>query len=582
MITVSLMGDVLSLFAIKYRSWLTPWFVKAVCKTYLVCLICGSWSTLIYILADFLPQNKHKKIGVPMILLMILEGALILLTPIYIYDQADQVYTYGPSVMVNYLFNVVHIISILTVTYVFRKELNPRRRFSITLWMLIWIVAAGIQFMNNELLLVGFASALGVLILFTVIENPESNLDRRLGCFNSYALNEYLIEMYETGKDFSLLEISLDNLKAFEERSIDTNEIMKKLVSLCKKDVLLFKNIQLSLVLTSPDKESLTASAEAVMNEFSDSDIFLESATLTLIPHANSFSNPDELFRFLAFVQNECVDKRGTPIHATDALISKFRDQYLIEQEIRDALAEDRVELFLQPIYSNNERCFTSAEALMRIRKRDNELLSPGLFIPIAEKNGQIVELGERIFEKVCDFLKNTDATNLGIHYIEVNLSVVQCESENLSDQLISIVNKYQISPSLINLEITETASIRARKILLENMKKLISYGFTFSLDDFGKGESNLMYVVEMPVSIIKLDYDMSKAFFNSSKAKQVVQAVLEMSHGMSLKVVAEGIETREELDQITAEGVDYIQGFYYSRPLPVMEFLRFLQDARM
>ena len=515
-----------------------------------------------------------------MILLMILEGALILLTPIYIYDQADQVYTYGPSVMVNYLFNVVHIISILTVTYVFRKKLNPRRRFSITLWMLIWIVAAGIQFMNNELLLVGFASALGVLILFTVIENPESNLDRRLGCFNSYALNEYLIEMYETGKDFSLLEISLDNLKAFEERSIDTNEIMKKLVSLCKKDVLLFKNIQLSLVLTSPDKESLTASAEAVMNEFSDSDIFLESATLTLIPHANSFSNPDELFRFLAFVQNECVDKRGTPIHATDALISKFRDQYLIEQEIRDALAEDRVELFLQPIYSNNERCFTSAEALMRIRKRDNELLSPGLFIPIAEKNGQIVELGERIFEKVCDFLKNTDATNLGIHYIEVNLSVVQCESENLSDQLISIVNKYQISPSLINLEITETASIRARKILLENMKKLISYGFTFSLDDFGKGESNLMYVVEMPVSIIKLDYDMSKAFFNSSKAKQVVRAVLEMSHGMDLKVVAEGIETREELDQITAEGVDYIQGYYYSRPLPVMDFLRFLQDS--
>lgn len=580
MITVSLIGDVSSLFAIKYISLLTPWFVKAVCKIYLVCLVCGSWSALIYILADLLPQNKHKKIGGPMILLMILEGSLILLTPIYIYDQEGQVYTYGPSVMVNYLFNVVHIISILTVTYVFRKKLNPRRRFSITIWMLIWIVAAGIQFMNNELLLVGFASALGVLVLFTVIENPESNIERRLGCFNSYALNEYLIEMYETRKDFSLLEISLDNLKAIEERGMDTNEIMKKLVSLCKKDVLLFKNIQLSLVLTSPDKESLTASAEAVMNEFSDSDIFLESATLTLIPHANSFSNPDELFRFLAFVQNECVDKRGTLIDATDALISKFRDQYLIEQEIRDALAEDRVELFLQPIYSNNERCFTSAEALMRIRKRDNELLSPGLFIPIAEKNGQIVELGERIFEKVCDFLKNTDATNLGIHYIEVNLSVVQCESENLSDQLISIVNKYQISPGLINLEITETASIRARKILLENMKKLISYGFTFSLDDFGKGESNLMYVVEMPVSIIKLDYDMSKAFFNSSKAKQVVRAVLEMSHGMDLKVVAEGIETREELDQITAEGVDYIQGYYYSRPLPVMDFLRFLQDS--
>lgn len=110
-------------------------------------------------------------------------------------------------------------------------------------------------------------------------------------------------------------------------------------------------------------------------------------------------------------------------------------------------------------------------------------------------------------------------------------------------------------------------------------MKKLIEYGFSFSLDDFGKGESNLMYVVEMPVSIVKLDYDMSKAFFNSPKARQVVRAVVSMAHGMELKVVAEGIETQQEVEDMYKENLDYIQGFYYLKPLPVNEFLKFLQD---
>lgn len=108
-------------------------------------------------------------------------------------------------------------------------------------------------------------------------------------------------------------------------------------------------------------------------------------------------------------------------------------------------------------------------------------------------------------------------------------------------------------------------------------MEKLIDYGFTFSLDDFGKGQSNLMYVVEMPVSIIKLDYDMSKAFFSSPKAKQVVRAVVSMAHGMNLKLVAEGIETKEEIDGMNKENIDYIQGFYYSKPLPMQEFVSFI-----
>ena len=259
--------------------------------------------------------------------------------------------------------------------------------------------------------------------------------------------------------------------------------------------------------------------------------------------------------------------------------IAKYKEQHVIQQEISNALADDRVEVFFQPIYSNRDKCFTSAEALVRIRKKDGTLLSPSIFIPVAEKTGIILELGERVIEKVCLLLKNSDAIKLGIHYIEINLSVIQCEKRDLAKRLISIVEKYDIAPGLINLEITETASISARTILLENMKTLINYGFTFSLDDFGKGESNLMYIVEMPVSIVKLDYDMLKAFFRSPKAKTVVQAVVNMAHNMNLKMVAEGIETEEEIQGMSKENIDYIQGYYYSCPVPQNDFLEFLRN---
>lgn len=578
-VTVSLIGDILSLVAIKYRYVLPLFLVEFLCKTYIITLVWGAWSSLIYVLSDFLTKKKHKKITFRLLLVAAVQNLIIYSLPIYIFSEGNQTYTYGPATLGVYIFVGIYIIATLTTTYVFRKNINPRRIFAIILWMLIWILSAAIQFLHNELLLVGFASALGVLILFVIMENPEANLEHKLGCFNSYALTEYLKQLYKDKNNFGILEISVENTRFIEEHGIDANAVIREMLQICGKDVLAFKNINLGLVLVSETTGALEYVGQTIIERFSNYWMFQEFAILTLTSQAGTFSNSEELFRFLAFVQTECKDERGKLIFANEEMVSKYKEQYLIEQEITEALLEDRVEVFLQPIYSTQENHFTSAEALVRIRKRNGELIPPWVFIPVAENNGQILELGERVFEKVCHFLKNTEAVTLGVHYIEINLSVVQCEKMDLSERLISIIEKYQINPRLINLEITETASIHAQKILLENMKKLITYGFSFSLDDFGKGESNLMYVVDMPISIIKLDYDMSKAFFHIPKAKQVVSAVVGMAHGMGLKVVAEGIETQEEMEQITKEKVDYIQGYYYSKPLPMSEFLEFLHN---
>lgn len=578
---ISLFLDILSIVMIVNRQKIPLFFVNAICKFYIITLVWMTMMALDYVLTDLYSETVHKRITKKIFLLTAIQSLIVCLVPIYIYENGKEVYTYGPAVLCVYGFVLLYMLSTVVVIFRYIQKMNKRRVLAIVLWMSIWIIAAMIQFLNNELLIVGFASAIGVLILFVIIENPEANLDKKLGCFNSYALTEYGKLLIERDESFSLMEVCFGKLDALEEYGLDMETIMQKVLHLANRytGTKAFKNINSNLLIIGKNSKQLRGFGEKVLEVLADYDILHRDAGVILVLKGNSFVKVEDLFHFLTFVRNRYEGDKSRVFIADEDVIMKYRERSLIETQIADALEDDRVEVFYQPIYSNKEHKFTSAEALVRIRKEDGNLLPPGVFIPVSEKSGQIIELGDRIFEKVCELLKNTEGYGLGIHYIEVNLSVVQCEIVDLADRLISIIEKYGVNPSKINLEITETASIKVKTNLEKNMKKLIDYGFTFSLDDFGKGESNLMYMVEMPVSLVKLDYDMSKAFFSSEKAKHVVRAVVNMAHDMNMKLVAEGIETKQETEDICREGIDYIQGYYYAKPLPEDEFLTFMEN---
>ena len=251
----------------------------------------------------------------------------------------------------------------------------------------------------------------------------------------------------------------------------------------------------------------------------------------------------------------------------------------LMRNEIVKALDEDRVEVFYQPIYSVKDGVFRSAEALARIRGRDGRIIMPGQFIPIAEQTGLVEQIGDRVFEKSCQALRDEELLALGIHYIEVNLSVVQCEKSDLADRYSNVIKEYSIRPNTINLEITESSAISNRGALISNMSNLRDFGCSFSLDDFGTGESNLNYIVNMPVDIVKFDYSMTQDYFRNEKAKVMMKAVVRMIQQLKLKIVAEGVEKQEQLDEFAELGIDFIQGYFFSRPLPKDEFIEFLRE---
>jgi len=574
---ISLSLDIVSIVGISFSDALPNFIVISICKLYIMSLLWEMVSVLCYVMTDLFSEKKHARISKIISVIVLAESIIVAFLPIHVFHEGMVVYTYGASVVTVYAFSIIYIICIIGSIFAFRRKINKRRRFAVGMWMTLWIAAAITQYLNNSLLIVGFASVIGMLIMFVVMENPESNLDRRTGCFNSYALSEYSRRLFERKKPFSLLEIRDRDAAAQDEEDISEFPLQSTAsLAAANHELFVFRNVN-DLIIISENTELLRNVSDRLVVEANNQCKNCKGHFGVLVRNGEFFGNMSELTRFLAFVSGSYAETDNMLHIADENTIKKYRERAVIEQEITDALDENRVEVYLQPIYSNTEKKFTSAEALVRIRQKDDSLLSPGVFIPFAEDSGLIIRLGERVFEKVCEFLKSIDAEKLGVHYIEVNLSVVQCEMDDLADRLISIIEKYNVNPNLINLEITETASVTSQSVLLKNMEKLIDYGFTFSLDDFGKGQSNLMYVVEMPVSIIKLDYDMSKAFFSSPKAKQVVRAVVSMAHGMNLKLVAEGIETKEEIDGMNRENIDYIQGFYYSKPLPMPEFVSFI-----
>lgn len=582
--------DVLSVVAITYQHLIPEWLLEAVCKTYVVFILWVEYFALTYVLADLYSEKGYWKAVRKYIILASFATIMVYILPIYYYHEKDVVYTYGASTKMAYTCTFLFILCILYHIIHYRKRLNPKRTNAVWMWMIAWLITAFIQFFNNQYLLVGFAGALGMLILFSVLENPESNMDRQIGCFNAHALLEYLRQCYDREDDFSVMFISLTHYQKLKESSrIDA--IIKELAHHLdnKKEIKVFKNVETELVLVFRNEDILQKTLTDIQEQFftkrneearrNQEPVYYP--LFAILPNGRSAQSVEEILRIFYYYKQQASSTEDMVITVDEAAIRENHEKEEMELAIISAIEEDRVEVFYQPIYSTKLNRFVSAEALVRIRNHDGSIVPPGKFISVAEETGLIAKLGERVFEKTCQLIQKHEIQKYGIEYIEVNLSVIQCHQKNLASTYINILDKYHIDPAMINLEITETASIQAKKVLLENMMTLIDYDVTFSLDDFGNGQSNLNYLIDMPVSILKLDMNMTRDYFDKKKAKYAVKATVNMVHDMQLKVVAEGIETKEQLMAMNKIGVDYIQGYYFSRPLPTDEFLEFIKMKR-
>lgn len=255
-----------------------------------------------------------------------------------------------------------------------------------------------------------------------------------------------------------------------------------------------------------------------------------------------------------------------------------FEIQNNIDNIIENALNFRRFQIYYQPIYSTEKGKFVSAEALLRLFDPNYGFISPELLVTAAEKSGAIHRIGDYVLEEVCRFIASEEYKTLGLEYIEVNLSVTQCMRGTLAEDVLEIMEKYHVPTESINLEITETAASHAQEVMSANLSKLTAAGVAFSLDDYGTGYSNIKRVIQLPLKIIKLD----KAFVDEQdnpKMRVVLKNTVAMLKDMNMEIVVEGIETQEMLDFFTELNCDFIQGYFFSKPIPKPDFIRFIKS---
>ena len=461
------------------------------------------------------------------------------------------------------------------------------------LWMAIWSVAAIVQFLNPKILIVSYASCIGALIMYFELENPQGSLSRRTGHFSSAVIRDYFDFLYQTRKSFSVMMISFRTVAD----SANENKLLRTTISKLSEFLFtvdtakVFDTAEGYFVLVFENMDFVESTKFRINTYFQsiqDNPDVSNAITLlrpfyTIVPNSNISSNADELLLLLSnFIPSDRNKLSGNEVIVNNEIMATVRHGKVVEKMVVEAMETDRIEVHYQPIFDIANNKFTTAEALVRIRLGDDSLIYPDEFIPIVEASGRIIPLSDTIYRKALSFLKSYHIERLGIEHIELNLSVKQGENPLFVTRFLEMLTDYNIPAEFVNLEITETNSIHSQESLFENMKKLEEVGLSFSLDDFGSGSSNLNYIIDMPVAIVKLDKHLTDEYFVNQKAKAIVKTVIEMAHSMGIKIIAEGIETAESLEEMKSLGVDYIQGFYFSRPLPEHEFLKFIQQHNL
>lgn len=281
---------------------------------------------------------------------------------------------------------------------------------------------------------------------------------------------------------------------------------------------------------------------------------------------------------------------------------SEFQIKNDIENIIKRAIKNDDFEVFYQPILNLTNNKFDSAEAFVRLEDERYGNIAPSIFIPVAELDGVILQIGEIVLKKVLTFISSEQFIKSGLKYIQVNLTLAQCMEKNFAEKVMILLNEYKVSSDKIQFEITEGIEVYNTESITENITKLHKQGILFTLDDYGTGYSNIRQVLSLPIDIVKLD----KSFvqdINNKQMRIIVNGTMCMLKNLGKKILVEGIESKESFElfknwkctidnttdhsyseisskkQSRVNGCEYIQGYFLAKPMPKKILIDFLKQ---
>ena len=551
---------------------------------------------LYVLLVNGAAKNKGKKYFFLLFSEMIIPEILILINPftncVFYYEMVEGniVYNRNWGMIILYIVAIQYLVygmyylvktwSVLSNNYM---KGYPFFLGIIVLGILIQLIYPMI--FPEALEVEAFFETIALVGLIAIVDCNDSLVDLETKFKNgvSYRINIKLYHKYKY--NFTVINIKFANLKYYQNLiSKKANEglikyITETIINLFPKvEKYRYSNNTFIIILPKHplcDKyiKKLQEKIDKPL-EFDNHTVYLQTV-ISVAKVPNDIDTVDEHIKILEIKPS--VDKQVTIV--TGEGLKFVKRHSLVDAAIHRAIKEKSFLVYYQPIWDKETNSIISCEALCRLIDKDLGFISPAEFIPLAEETGTIVSLGNIIIEKVCKDISELRFEDLGIKYVEINLSLYQLRDDNLADFILENLKIYNISPSMINLEITESRDLEEALGFNNFIQSLMSKGFTFSLDDYGTAYSNIANITSMNYKNIKIDSSILWKSINDSNTRQLLELTIKTFRNIGNDIIQEGVETKEQLDLVTNAGCNMVQGYYFSKPLPRLEFVEFVKN---
>lgn len=494
-------------------------------------------------------------------------------------------YVRGNLKYCTYIITGIQIFIAEIAVFKYRQALSFRMFFVFVLYPIISAIVMSIQVINEYLIMTGCSGLITLILMYLAIQSDKIEIDYKSGLKTEQYLERI---MQKRIKSCTLSIISVENLGILQER-IGSTVLDKKIFNLVRTFRInikgtLYRRGSMFMVVSAHDTieilekeiEKSFFKYEKQFNKNKNNNLKYLAASINIPEEASNYNEGIEILKSL--LENARKERTCCIVHSSASFLNSFKRKKkiieILERELNPSSVQYQV--YFQPIMSIEQNKFVYAEALSRLINTELGNISPAEFIPIAEDNGLVEKLGRVNFEKVCEFISKNKSI---VKAVSVNFSVYQMLNPGIKEFVFGTIEKYGISPRNIIIEITESIFIDDLETVKLRMEEFVKGGIIFYLDDFGTGFSNFANVIRLPFYTIKIDRSFVLMMEKDEEMLKLVKNLIATFRDSNLKILIEGVETEIQDKLVKSAGVDYIQGFLYSKPLPMNSYLELLKN---
>ena len=481
--------------------------------------------------------------------------------------------------LLGYFF---YVLFLAILVFRIRKRIFKRVAYSFIGTMFLAVIVRILQLSLNNSSLTTFTFTLPVITMLYTMHSTPYNI--ATGTLDKYAMRDMIKNLYAKNKEFIVMSLTLPDYVG-EGKSLPdiVKEQTRRFTVEYFRDGTLFQvnNGQIVMIARKDKNPDYEEWMQTILKAFNQQyQIHKMPFKIVYGESLQGKIKNNEYAAFLESVNSDIPENVMHRIKDTDA--RRFKDEQYIIDELSDIykkcdLNDPRVLVYTQPVFNIDTKRFDTAEALMRLRLDKTGTIAPGLFIPVAEEHGFIHVLTKIILNKTCQMVHEFKKKNYAFKRISVNVSMIELKNTHFCDEIIEILHANGVAGDNIAIELTESQNEADFMIMKEKINILHEQGIKFYLDDFGTGYSNMERIFELPFDIIKFDRSMVIASGEDERSERIVENLAKMFKDFNYRVLYEGIENNADEDRCLGMSANYLQGFKYSRPIPIEELEEFI-----